>query len=241
MLNPTETSSALTKLYQTYYLDLQIRAAEFENNPSSPLLMHIFPEYFQVEKRLMIVGKETNSWGGHVKNYPTIDKVLQCYQDFALGHGYCGRDGQKTPRSLNSPFWNVSRNLFQALNPEMQKKDKGFLWTNLSKMDSGETYKVQKAQSRQYPDFAILKDEVKILQPDVVVFLIGHDYNAQMEEYLNVEIKLVDPELQIYHVIDPKGILPKHSYKIFHPRYLYKLRTHHKVVERIVEWVRTEE
>jgi hypothetical protein len=155
-----------------------------------------------------------------------------------LGHGYFGTKGSTKPRSLNSPFWNVSRSLFKALNPEMDKKDKGFLWTNLSKMDSGEVYKVQKTESRQYPDFAILKDEVKILQPKVVVFLIGHDYNAQMEEYLQVEIKLKDAELQIYQVIDPKGILPKHSYKIFHPRYLYKLRTHHKVVERILEWVK---
>lgn len=58
-------------------------------------------------------------------------------------------------------------------------------------MDSGEVYKVQKAQSRQYPDFAILKDEVKTLHPDVVIFLIGHNYNAQIEEYLSVEINLV--------------------------------------------------
>jgi hypothetical protein len=46
--------------------------------------MHIFPEYFQADKRLMILGKETNSWGGHLKDYPSLDKVLQCYQDFKL-------------------------------------------------------------------------------------------------------------------------------------------------------------
>lgn len=76
----------------------------------------------------------------------------------------------------------------------------------------------RKAQSRQYPDFAILKDEVKIVKPDVVVFLIGNDYNAQMQQYLNVSLELEDPDLHIYQVIDPEGILPTHSYKIYHPR-----------------------
>ncbi|WP_255067945.1 hypothetical protein [Lacihabitans sp. LS3-19] len=68
-----------------------------------------------------------------------------------------------------------------------------------------------------------------------MVFLIGNDYNTQMEEYLKVKIDLIDPALNISHITDPEGILPDHSYKIFHPRYLYKLRTHHAVVQRIVE------
>lgn len=236
-MDPIATQQALYRLYEQYYADLQQRAATFENNPSSPLLMDIFPEYFSAAKRLMIVGKETNSWGGHVKEYTNLEKVLECYKDFALGHGYHGPDGKKTKRTLNSPFWNVSRALFQKLNSDMDRKEKGFLWTNLSKMDSGEAYKVQKAQSRQYPDFAILKDEVKIVKPDVVVFLIGNDYNAQMQQYLNVSLELKDPDLHIYQVIDPEGILPTHSYKIYHPRYLYKLKTHHQVVERIAGWV----
>jgi hypothetical protein len=237
-MNFHTTNSELLNHYQSYYSDLQNRAQNFENNPSSPLLMHVFPEYFEAKNKLMIVGKETNSWADHVKNKIPLGDVIDYYKKFALGHGYFGTKGSTNPRSLNSPFWNVSRSLFKAINPEMDKKDKGFLWTNLSKMDSGEAYKVQKAESRQYPDFAILKEEIKILKPDVVVFLIGNDYNAQMEEYLKVKIDLIDPTLNISYVTDPEGILPEHSYKIFHPRYLYKLRTHHQVVSSLVDWVK---
>jgi hypothetical protein len=79
MLNSSETTAALNNLYKNYYLDLQIRAADFENNPSSPLLMHVFPEYFEAKNKLMIVGKETNSWADHVKNKIPLNDVIDYY------------------------------------------------------------------------------------------------------------------------------------------------------------------
>lgn len=229
----------LLKLYENYFHELKVRSKDFTGNPSNPLLMHVFPEYENSTKKLLIVGKETNGWAGNIKNnaqsnslidyYKELNSILEYYKEFELGHGYYGK--KKVKHTLNSPFWNFSRSIYRHLNYQDNAKPKGFLWTNISKMDSGKRNKVLSLENRNYYDFALLKEEIKIVNPDVVIFLTGNEYDIQISDYLGYRIETIDFELNIQKVIDPDKSLPEKSYKIYHPRYLYSLKTNRIVLD----------
>ena len=128
-------NSELQKIYTPYYNELKNRVNELPCYTSNPLLMHVFDEYDDSTVKLLIVGKETNSWAKYLKDSLLLEDIIKEYKEFELGHGYTSEKGKK--RILCSPFWNFSRSFYCRLNSENNRKKKGFMWTNLSKFDTG--------------------------------------------------------------------------------------------------------
>ena len=130
----------LKGLYETYYSELLEEKDLLPEKVSSPLFMSVFDEYETANKKILIIGQETHSWCDYLGDYNS-QELLDEYKTFELGQkvGF----GQKPDilRILNSPFWNFSRRFFVNINyPEQERirenrLKKGFLWTNISKID----------------------------------------------------------------------------------------------------------
>ena len=180
----TETLNAqLASIYQTY--TDSIYAKEWEDNVSAPLLMHVYDEYVTMDRKILFVGQETHSWG-QMNLKPTVSELLTNYRNFNLGKSADYRDG-KPLRYLRSPFWNFNRSIFHRCNshnPTVTRNTNGFLWTNISKFDCNSTTPSTDLQDRNAEGFALLKAEIAILKPDIVVFLTGPNMMGVLMQYL---------------------------------------------------------
>src|SRR6187401_3045172 len=100
-MNPTSTNHQLQAAYQIY-LDV-IYSQSWDDNVSSPLLMHVFPEYAEMGKKVMFVGQETHNWGRMNKKL-SVAELQDTYERFNLGKSADYND-EKPLRHLKSPFW----------------------------------------------------------------------------------------------------------------------------------------
>ncbi len=232
-MSTEETNSNLEKLYGDYYEKLIQRKDKYNGDPCCPLFLKVFPEYSTAKNKLLIVGKETNSWVGRMKDEHSLSSIIDAYDDFSLGHGYHGKSGKELKRTLNSPFWNFSRSIYTSLNPNACRKELGFLWTNVSRMDSGKRYRVMPSENRRIEDFQLLLGEIQILKPDTILFLAGNDYNVELEKHLGLTWTPQNERLHMYKLKLPVPGFPNNTYKVYHPRYLSKLKIFGEVINEI--------
>ena len=216
----TETLNAqLASIYQTY--TDSIYAKDWEDNVSAPLLMHVYDEYVTMDRKILFVGQETHSWG-QMNLKPTVSELLTNYRNFNLGKSADYRDG-KPLRYLRSPFWNFNRSIFHRCNshnPTVTRNTNGFLWTNISKFDCNSTTPSTDLQDRNAEGFALLKAEIAILKPDIVIFLTGSKYDGRINAVFNPERETVMPDGYLYRLSTGDGSLPFHTFQTKHPRTL---------------------
>ena len=202
--------------------------------------MHVFEDYCRMEKKILYVGQETHYWE-NMGEHLSVEFLRNKYARFDLGKCADYKDG-KPHRYLRSPFWNFSRSFFQLMNRHTDgviRKTNGFLWTNLSKFDyHGQTPPVD-LQQRNEAGFALLKDELAILQPDIVVFLTGHKYDFWIERLFGParEPLLGD---YLYLLRDQSHELPQLAFQTHHPHTLNRGRMYYAVLDRMAQQLTTE-
>ncbi|MCE6987593.1 hypothetical protein [Dyadobacter sp. CY323] len=209
----------LLELYKNYMQS--IYSQTWKDNVSAPLLVHVFDEYCAMENRILFVGQETFGWHSMSKK-PSIAELLLMYNGFRLGKPSELRDG-KSQRILSSPFWNFCRTTFFDLNRDLDgvsKHTNGFLWTNISKFDCNSTTPSPDLQDRNKEGFELLKAEIAILKPDVVVFLTGSKYDERINAVFNPVRKTILPEGYLYQLFTSDGSLPLRTFQTKHPRTL---------------------
>lgn len=119
----------------------------------------------------MVAGKETHFWklsehDGFIKDSgdpsKIVEQLLSNYKSFNLGESY-----------NKLLFWDFCHKLSDKLNGQ-----RSFICNHVIKVDEGGTtpsWDVMKASTAFYP---ILQEEIKILNPDIVVFLTGSKLDA---------------------------------------------------------------
>ena len=238
----------LKELYETYYSELLEKKDLLPEKVSSPLFMSVFDEYETVNKKILIIGQETHSWCGDLGDHnPQV--LLDEYRTFELGQKVCYGEKCKEGilRILNSPFWNFSRRLFVNVNyPEQERTrenrlKKGFLWTNISKIDVGGATPCDEVNLINKSGFELLRKEVEIVKPDIVLFMTGADYKDEMQDYLNLHFtdvfKTECEKTSIYQLNHSDKSFPKNTFKISHPRYLYGTKTHNIILDKLLKIV----
>ena len=218
---------------------------------SAPLLVYSHHRWESSKIKLLVVGQETLRWqyepecsvagGEAIKSFSDfcraadgVTAMRSRYRSYGLGRQY--------PK-MNSPFWRGFRALDAALNPEVDSA----LWTNVFKVNvSGsvvknctraEIAKLQKAQR------GLLRHEVAVLKPDVVVFFTGPRYDSAIrEEFPDVEFRQFDgnqePAIPLSHLslLRSSG-LPFKAVRSYHPEYLQRSRQW-GVISLIAQWAR---
>lgn len=188
---------------------------------SSPLFIDLNVSYSQNitehHKKILIVGKETNGWNNE------LGKRLPFSSTFSK-ENYL-EELKKTYVDLNysSDFWRFIKNY---LIPKFENKYKNvtFLYTNLSRHDESQgAVKTDKYFDVIHDnDNAIFRNELKIINPDCVIFLTGphRDYLIN-KTFQDIQFQDID-KWKIYDngncfIRKVNSSILKNAFRIYHP------------------------
>lgn len=195
---------------------------------SYPQLMDLEAHnYLKSSRKVFVVGQQTEEWFGkwcdleNDSNGTPIPFLLNIYREFRLGI-----------ERRHTPFWSASHGLYGALNPT--GPEDGFVWSNLIKMDEKGRRDTKDARPQlELEDlvcrtFNMLPKEIEFAEPEVVIFFTGPRYDERLGACLESELLPVEgwPLRELARVVDRHNLLPKHSYRTYHPGYLFRGKHH---------------
>ena len=206
-------SSAINRIIEDEDLDIK---------PANPLLIHIDSEedWKNADIRLMFFGQETNRWCGEWSDEsnpgrPGMDYVQGIYDVFFNKEGCWSYGGQ---------FWNGVSRFIKLLHEKYPDKKISLIWNNIVKIgkenDKGlppdYIYEVEREH------FSIIKDELEITKPNIVLFLTGPNYDNIIKDNLGQVEFLAGtpyPERQISRIFIDE--IP-FAFRTYHPNYLWR-------------------
>ncbi len=183
---------------------------EHERNLDGPFLMSSREDlYRKATVKILFVGQESYRLRGRNKSesydiIPLMENNIYVVEE----------------THTNSPFWHSVFKITEALNPELKNKS-CFFWTNVSKysVDGGSLlpneHKFIVEQTNN-----ILLDEIKIIEPDVVVFFSGPDYDDKIRIQFDDQLQFekitgnIAPR-EFARMVHPS--LPRNSFRTYHP------------------------
>jgi len=174
---------------------------------------------------------------GDMNEHHDVDALQTCYKNFDLGKNVTFGKSNKS-RQLNSPFWNFFRTLFYNLNYEdssVSRKTSGFLWTNISKFDLNGTTPSKNVQEENAAGFELLKAEIEIVKPDIVIFCTGTKYNDKIKSVFQPTWNNILGGGLLTQLLTPDNSLPGLTFQTKHPRTLCMKRENRKVAEELTK------
>lgn len=160
--------------------------------------------YTDADLKVMVFGQETNEWAGECDDFGTppskvfdpgisLGAVCGVYENFYKSH-YTGKEMLYNGNRYGSFHYGFNK-LMAAFNQHFPDRNIAFVWNNI--------VKIGKAKDRGFPcndiydierkHFDVIKEEVGILQPDVIVFLTG-TYDERIKDVFgNVTFEPVAP------------------------------------------------
>ena len=213
----SEVNQKLLKLFESKWGIVE-KVCNAINDEELWTVLHLAcvpPNYEKMKYKILIVGQENDGWGiegnARLSMFATLDFLdSKDYNDrrpfFSFPYKFC--------KSINN------------LGDIQDSKKTYFTWVNLREFSFDEEPKTslgKEAQNIIDNEFNILEEEIKIINPDIVLFLTGprYDYNMEIEKQLKgVEFKTVENyDIRQFARVEHKS-LPKNSFRIYHPFYL---------------------
>lgn len=183
------------------------------------------PNYEKMKYKILIVGQENNGYG-----YETEPKKSMLFTlDFQNGRYYD-----------NAPFFSFPYSFCASINDcdnEKYSKKSYLAWVNLKEFSFETSSKKplnEKAQNIIDNEYNILEEEIKIIKPDIVLFLTGPYYDYYIEKQLKgVEFKTVENYgIRQFTRVEHEA-LPKNSFRIYHPVYLRRRSLENNYLEKL--------
>jgi len=190
----------LNALYEKYWQQITDCIAQYPGL-SQPILMKVPERYINSSTKIMIIGQQTFGWGAG-----GICELLKCYENFNLGEKY-----------YSSPFWDIIRKIEIIF----QNQPYSCVWTNINKCDYNNNRPPMEIENKISTSFPVLKHEIEILNPDVIIFFTGPNFDRNILETF--------PEVKFIDLFDFKKIklaklenliLPENTFRTYHPKYL---------------------
>lgn len=264
--NRGQLSEQLFQMYAGKFSELQKKIA-IHKQPcpcclSAPFLIDLIDSeeenrYEHSKCKLMIVGQQTNGWENEQKDLRSmclqgdaatavavavaVEKLMAHYRDFGLA---IEPQKENVKRVANSPFWSFSHTLNKELNGENNKK--AYVWANLWRMDEW----CERANHAIPPnkdlkdmlvhDFNVLVEEIKILAPDLVVFVTGHgndgDIKRMLGDDMTIDDIIIDDETDGKYLARLSvPLFPNVKFlRTYHPKYLRLKEKEEAVRNRII-------
>lgn len=223
----SEVNQKLLKLFESKWeaVNKVYDALQEEEEWAVLHLACVPPNYEKMKYKILIVGQENNGYG-----YETEPKKSMLFTlDFQNGRYYD-----------NAPFFSFPYSFCASINDcdnEKYSKKSYLAWVNLKEFSFETSSKKslnEKAQNIIDNEYNILEEEIKIINPDIVLFLTGPNYDYYIKAQLNgVEFKTVEN----YHIrqfarVEHKS-LPKNSFRIYHPVYLRRRSLENNYLEKL--------
>lgn len=199
-------SSALKQINEDDNLDVK---------PTNPLLLFVDneEEFKGADIRVMIYGQETNGW---LEGFNSDMKpILDCYNNFYNG-GQCW--------SYGGHFWNGVSKFWTMLEAKYPNKKIRYIWNNIVKIGKSDEkgfppdyiYEIERKH------FSIIKEELQILKPNVVLFLTGPNYDSVIaDNFGQLKHSALSPFserwLSKIELIDAEF-----AFRTYHPNFLWR-------------------
>jgi hypothetical protein len=207
----------LTDIYRKHFSECsqtinQIVSSGAEQ-PANPLLISPPTKYFDSDFKIMYFGQETNQWEGQFHDSKGVDHLLDVYDRFANGSPYGGP----------GPFWNAVKQLNRSFSKSHASL--AFTYNNIIKIGKhgSKGLPSEPLLSWQKTWFQVIREEVRILTPDLIVFFTGPDYDKFLQEAFGpIEFSQVGARsTKQLSRVRAQG-LPVNTFRTCHPNYLWR-------------------
>ncbi len=203
----------LKEFYRTFQQQLP---ADWRRFPDleGPDLIWISDEYLQANPRIAIIGQQVREW----YSYREFVSPLSIGKAIAVHRHSSERHNPGKP--FRRFFHAVAEGAFPG-EPDGWKK---ILWTNLVKfVCTGKEASVLKkpfAEQVLQMQRNVLREELRIAEPHICIFVTGPDYDQVLERcFPGIRYEQLDlPGRQFARLVHNN--LPNKSYRTYHPRYL---------------------
>lgn len=185
-----------------------------DGGPANPLLISPPEDYTSSTLKIMFFGKETNGYEGSFKDSKGVDHLMRVYDAFA---------NQSGAKKYGKHFWNAVRKFIAAFskkNPSVT-----FTWNNIIKVGKDWSLGMPPESVMRWQEnwFQVIRQEVQILKPDVVIFMCGPQYDKFIEKAFG-SFAFVPvgnrPERQLGRILS--GSLPPATFRTYHPNFLWR-------------------
>ncbi len=214
----------LIKLYKRNWDDLSrelnliIQDEKYKQKPTNPLLLSVKDKnvYLNSDIKVLFLGQETNSWGNVFNG--DIQKIIQKYNNF---YHSC-----KALNSYGGYFWNGINRFISLMNSKFIDKSISYLWSNTVRIGAArkaENMPADYIYEIELKYFKVLEEELDILNPDVILFVSGPNYDKNIKaildgvEFLNFNSNFKKRQLAKVQYKNFKNI-----YRTYHPKYLWR-------------------
>jgi hypothetical protein len=249
LVGASEIQGTLRARYERFRLEADVPLS-LAPRLSSPLLVAVSDSWLASKFRILVVGQEVLRWAfreGQYYDWPF--NAIASFQEFktnqhaveALIYAYRVFDFSKhQPENARSPFWTAYRRLRASLEKD---KDSSVLWTNLFRMsiDGGSVIKNGSSEellNLQIAQAGLLTDEIRILQPKVVVFFTGPNYdNALVQEFPGIEYRPFKSWMKREVALLSHSELPLCAFRTYHPGFLRRRRLW-PILDEVIESIR---
>lgn len=238
--NAIRKNAELLDLYvskQKVFKDIQTLA--MKENIANELTLHLPYVPYEFENsiiKFMVVGQETNGW-----NF-TLDKIQDDFKKSIESAMQCTEKFQSKPKYNNSPFWGFTyKYIYIKFNEKLTKsrKKSSVVWSNLNKIAYNDNLDNKKPTSPLPKEIqsqidsnlnTLLLEEIKIIQPDIIIFLSGYTYDEQILLQLQgatfKEVK--DFKLKELAEIEHNDLPTIKMLRTYHPRKIYFSKEYRK-------------
>lgn len=233
-----EINEKLSRLYKSKYIELSKQIIEYNNKllfknrkdlcATNPLMLKIDEDWEKSDLKIMIFGQETNGWANEAGNEglfcSKVEEVIKVYEDFYL---------QNT--MYNSPFWNEFRRVKRNLNIEDRKVS--VLWNNIIKIGRNGIGNVEEINIISKKYFDVIKDEIEILKPNILIFFTGPNYDDKIQTFLGeFTIKSIEGfELDKFcEFVFKDNFKLEKVMRTYHPQYLYRNKMRKTFIDRLI-------
>lgn len=201
----------LFRLYEKYWDDM-IGSLK-DNELGNPLLLNFRDEekYEKADIKIMFLGQETNSWEGGLGS-KDINELMETYSEF-LEIRYGGQ------------FWNAVRDYVRTIKDMNPNKSVEYVWNNIIKIgkEEGKGVPEQHLVNRQKEVFPVLREEIEIINPNLIIFFTGPYYDQYInKEWDELQFNEVNNSDKRQLAIVNHNLLPEITFRTYHPNYLYR-------------------
>lgn len=160
---------------------------KYKSIPANPLLIKVDEEkFYKSDIKVMIFGQETFGW--HELGV-SIENEMNSYHSFFNNNNkkFVSYDGNK-----RSSLWKGFRWFASKIEEVYDKKNIYFVWNNISKIGryvnkAGVPKNIKDLENKYFSK--IIKEEIKIIKPDIVIFLTGNRDKDIKDNFDEVEFE----------------------------------------------------
>ena len=211
-------NARLRELYSSHWSNViegQKRFNDSKVKPSNAFLVDVDEDrYSEADIRIMFCGQETNGWGkGTVRT--DLDYALEVYNKYYTKGGY---DIEENKRS----FWRGVKFLKNNLVRNRSNENIYFIWNNILKFGKSKGRGVtEKIRRFDHDCFPVFRDEMEILQPDLVVFLTGPNRNGDIRfHFPDAKFERLSDSASVRAIASVKSdLLGRPAIRLYHPGY----------------------